>query len=252
MVLAKESQHWYDRQGNPVYEVPRADGKGVRQATLADARKLNLSPGVTGIISVAARPGLERWRREQTLLSALTLPRKEGEAEAVWIKRVFEDSEEQARKAAEKGTKIHAEIEKHYRGEYIDAQYADFVRGVLIAVGEKYTVLDWLSEKSFVSEYGYGCKIDLKAPGLTGDIKTKEFSDPANKLAWPEHAMQLASNRIAANDPTSKCFNIFVSTSVPGLVHIHEWTEEELDRAWRKFKALLDYWQADRNYKPVW
>ena len=48
--FAKESSHWYWPDGRTCYEVERADGKGMRAATLRDARKLGLYPGVTGII----------------------------------------------------------------------------------------------------------------------------------------------------------------------------------------------------------
>ncbi len=37
-----KSQHWYDRDGKAVFEVPKAKGGGTRPTTIADARKLNL------------------------------------------------------------------------------------------------------------------------------------------------------------------------------------------------------------------
>ena len=252
MALAKENQHWYSRDGSPVYEVPRADGKGMRSATLADARKLNLGPGVTGIINCAAKPGLERWKREQVLLAAMTLPRIELETEANWIKRVYQDSEEQARKAAEKGTRIHAAIEGFYVSRSVDVDTLVYVNGIEKEIGQKYPDQDWKAEKSYASTWGYGCKIDLHSENVIIDFKTKEFDDPTKKLAWDEQAMQLAANRIASGYKTAKCANVFVSTLVPGLVHIHEWPEDDLENAWDKFLALLMYWKADRKYSPKW
>ena len=78
MTHASQGQHWYDRDGTPRYEVRAKDGS-MRPATLRDARKFGWYPGVTSIIKCAAAPGLERWKAEQTILSALTLPRSEGE-----------------------------------------------------------------------------------------------------------------------------------------------------------------------------
>ena len=255
MALASEAGHWYDRDGNPVYEVPRADGKGMRPATLADARKLNLYPGVTGIINCAAKPGLERWKVIQGILSALTLPKIEGEPLDAFAERAMKDSQEQARKAAEKGTAIHAAIEKYYSrvSEALDVDMAEkyvFPVADAIYVRFKVSVDAWSAEKSFVSDWGYGCKVDLVSPEVIIDFKTKEFSDMTKKLAWDEHAMQLAANRIATGYLTAKCANVFVSTSVPGLVHIHEWDETELFNALAKFQALLAYWQADKKYRP--
>jgi len=34
------------------------------------------------------------------------------------------------------------------------------------------------------------------------------------------------------------------------LVVIKEWSEEELQRHWRMFKALLEFWIAKNNYEP--
>lgn len=252
MSHAAERGHWYSSSGEPVYEVPRADGKGLRPATLADARKLGLYPGVTGVINCAAKPGLERWKREQVLMAALTLPRLDDEPESGWIKRVFQDSEEQAKKAAEKGTQIHAAIEHWFYGPPIDDELMPFVKATIHAIGERYGAdRKWLPEKSFADPSGYGCKIDLVSPEVIIDFKTKEFSDTTKKLAWDDHAMQLSANRRATGHLQAKCANVFVSTLVPGLVHIHEWEEEDLGRALRKFDALLAYWKADRNYYPL-
>src|SRR3990167_525725 len=161
MALASEAGHWYDREGNPVYEVPRADGKGMRPATLADARKLNLYPGVTGIINCAAKPGLERGKVIQGILSALTLPKIEGEPLDAFAERAMKDSQEQARKAAEKGTAIHAAIEKYYSrvSEDMDVDMAEkygFPVADAIYVRFKVSVDAWSAEKSFVSDWGYG------------------------------------------------------------------------------------------------
>ena len=250
MAHAAEWGHWYDREGKPVYEIAYADAsKGMRAVTLADARKLNLYPGVSGIINCAAKPGLERWKVVQGILSALTLPKIEGEPLDVFAERAMKDSQEQARKAAEKGTAIHTAIEQWYRGP-ASKEFEDIVNAVTDAVRFKFGTPAWKPEKSFASPLGYGCKIDLVSPEVVIDFKTKEFSDITKKLAWDEHAMQLVANRDATGYDRARCSNIFVSTSVPGLVHIHEWDERDLLQAQKKFHALLMYWKADRDYYP--
>ena len=42
-----KSQHWYDRDGKAVFEVPKAKGDGMRATTIADARKLKHGFAVT-------------------------------------------------------------------------------------------------------------------------------------------------------------------------------------------------------------
>ncbi len=54
-----KSMHWYDRDGKAVFEVPKAKGDGMRATTIADARKLNLYPSVTTVLSVIAKPSLD-------------------------------------------------------------------------------------------------------------------------------------------------------------------------------------------------
>ena len=69
LVTPESSSHWYDAAGNPRYD-----------ATLRTARKENLYPSVTSILSVVSKPGLDAWKMEQVALAALTLPRHPNEA----------------------------------------------------------------------------------------------------------------------------------------------------------------------------
>ena len=108
---AAESTHWYTRDGLPMYTVPSKKDGSPRNTTLRDARELNLIPSVTTILNVAAKPGLTAWLQEQAILAALTLPRDEDEPESVWLKRVVQDSKQQGKDAADKGTEIHEAIQ---------------------------------------------------------------------------------------------------------------------------------------------
>ena len=257
---ASESVHWYDRSGKPVYQVPRADGKGMKDTTLREARQMQLVPGVSGVIAMMAKPALETWKVKQGILAALTLPRKEGEPEQDYLDRIMEDSREQAKKAAEKGTAIHASLQGHYEGEPCPAEHWDYVRAVTERITAQYGPVKWRAESSFAHPLGYGGKRDLvgiqiaKERPLIIDFKTKEFSElpngSKNQLAWDEHCIQLAAYGAEYDDFDAA--NVFVSTSNPGLVHIHEWTEAELKRGWRMFKSLLNLWQEKNRYMSGW
>jgi len=109
--IATEAGHWYTGTGEPLYEIAAKSG-AMRPTTLRDARKLNLNPSVTMIMNCAAAPGLENWKRQQLLLSAMTLPRIDGEGEDSFARRVIQDSETQSKAARELGTTIHTCIEK--------------------------------------------------------------------------------------------------------------------------------------------
>src|SRR2546430_6066581 len=114
-VLPSEACHWYTKQGAPCYEVTAQNGT-MRPTTLADARKLDLVPSVTTIINSAAKPGLQQWKLQQMLLAALTLPRLGSESIEDFSQRVILDSEEEGKKAMNRGTELHAAIERFISG----------------------------------------------------------------------------------------------------------------------------------------
>src|SRR5512135_1346216 len=160
--IASEAGHWYTDTGEPAYTVTGKNGTE-RPTTIRDARPRGLFPSVTTVLRLLDKPGLTRWLCDQHVLAALTLPRADGEDEATWLARVRTDAQEQARKARERGTEIHAAIEKLYRGVFAP-DYADIVNATMDCVTENTgcRVNEWSAEKSAVSlEHGYGCKTDL-------------------------------------------------------------------------------------------
>jgi hypothetical protein len=249
IVRASESLHWYRRDGTPQYSVEAAKG-GMRATTLRDARKMNLVPSVTTILKSAASPGLEAWKLNQMLLAALTLPRVDGESEESFVTRVVADSKEHAKMAAERGTRVHAAVEKHYEG-VVDEEMSDYQLGVSKSIREAFGDLAFLPEKAFAHELGFGGKVDLHAPGVVLDIKSKEFtSKTLDKVeAYDEHMMQLAAYRVGLGMPEARCANVFASVTEPGLCKVVEWSQEDLSRGWTMFESLLKYWQAKNQHK---
>ena len=249
---AAEAGHWYTTDGSPCYEVEAAQG-GMRPTTLRDARKLNLVPGVTTIIRMAAAPGLENWKAEQLLLAGLTLPRRPDELEAAWLDRVRQDSREQARKAAERGTALHASLQGHFEGIPPPVEHFKHVHGAVLAINRWLDVKispPWIAEQSFAHTLGFGGKCDLRNPNRVIDFKTKEFTIDLPKT-WFEHAMQLAAYRHGFGMGAARCAICFVSVTEPGLAHLVEIDEDDLTRGWQCFRALLEFWQAKNRYKSA-
>lgn len=239
---AAESTHWYTANGIPAYETQGKNGF-MRPTTLRDARTQKLVPSVTTIIKSAASPGLENWKMEQMLLAALTLPKIAGEPEKDFLKRIRTDSREQGRMAAERGTAIHTSVEGFYGGKG-HGKHPEHVEGVKKALEGAYGVRDWIAERSFASDYGFGGKVDLCCDAAVLDIKSKEFGPDLLPEAYDEHLMQLAAYRQGLKVPQSSCANVFVSVTHPGLVHIVQWEEKDLQRGWEMFCGLLKYWYA--------
>lgn len=250
--FASEAGHWYAEDGSPAYEIPAKNGE-LRPTTLRDARKFNLVPSVTMIMRCASAPALENWKRQQLLLSAMTLPRIDGENTEAYAARVLKDSEEQSTKAREIGTIIHGCIEKHLCGEVYDQTYAVHVAGALACLDD-WCGLDGIRpEKSFAHRLGFGGKCDVHkhGPGFVADFKSKEFTEAELPKAWDDHAMQLRAYAEGFGLVAPRCAIIYVSTKVPGLTHLVEIEQDELDRGWEMFKTLLRFWQFKNRYAPI-
>ncbi len=257
-VIASEQGHWYDKQGVAVYEVHRVKGGGMRPTTLADARKLGLVPSVTTILACAAKPGLEAWKAKQILEAALTLPRLPDETLDDYATRIIEDSKAQGRKAAERGTELHAAIEDYIWGRTTPAwdKHSEKVIETLHQYG--IDLYAGKPEHSFASSLGYGGKIDWHNDEIVCDFKTKANLEP-KRLAYDEHCWQLSayatglteqrSYQFLNRPPITRCANVFVGID-DCQVRIHEWEEPDITKGWRAFQALLSFWQITKNYTP--
>lgn len=244
--FASDSGHFYWPDGRPAYSLIGANGKE-RNTTLRDARKLGLYPSVTGIIRLAAAPALEKWRRNQLLLAALTLPRMPDETETAWLARVETDSQEEGRKAADRGTAIHGAIERHFLGLPVDPTLMPWV---IEAVGEVERVCGrqaWRAEKSFATPSGYGGKVDLHSPAWVIDFKGKDGLDGLR--LWDDHHMQLAAYRRGLGYSNARCGILFVDRNRPAAKFV-EAEEKDLQRGEAMFMALLAFHRAKTGYAP--
>jgi len=239
--------HWYTQSGEPRYEQLTQKG-GLRSTDLRDARKQGLVPSVTTVLAVVAKPQLENWKREQAVMAALTLPRREGESEKSWLYRIDMDSRAQTEAAASEGNRIHDAIEAYYKDGYpTSGPYIKHVRATVAEIKRLYPeVKDWRSEDSFAHPSGYGGKVDLHSPsaGIVIDFKGKDgdFSD-GKKLAYDQH-WQLAAYQRGLRLPVAPCANLFVSRTHPGKVASHVWTPDDIAEGWEVFAAALGLWKA--------
>jgi hypothetical protein len=273
MIIAKESTHFYDKQGNPVYEVPNKSKGGMRPTTKRDAKKLDLAPSVTVISNLLAKPALEAWKLNQILLSAATTPHsRDSMAADEWIEIIKAESKEQAEQAKEKGIKKHAEIEQFFKertkpdNKDTQSQIHQIANGLL----EDYNIYieDIQPEKSFYSPLfgGFGGKMDLPAieKNFIADIKTTEFTlvdgvphknGKKAKLHWDEHLIQICGYALGNNliheyyhhRKETTLINIYVST-LDDSVFVHEWNTEEKMKGSNIFQKLTELWYLLNNF----
>lgn len=251
MSFASESGHWYTRTGEPMYEVPKKDGSGLRPTTLRDARQLGLVPSVTTIMKGKAAPQLEMWKIKEAIYAARKMRKRKDETEEQFAIRAYNQSQQQVRDRAALGSKIHGALEKYFLGNLdVDPEYEPYVEGVCDALFEL-DLLDeqFLAEKSF-AYYGFGGKVDLHSPNLVIDFKTKEFDEDHLPRAYDNHAMQLGAYRVGLDICHATGLILFVSVDNPGLVHPVWLYDEELRKGYLMFDALRRLWCAERGYNP--
>jgi len=243
-----ESGHWYTKEGEPFYRIEKSDGKGMRNTTLRDAKKLGLLPSVTTILGVAAKPGLQNWLQQQAILAALTLPRKEGESESDYLDRVVNDSKAQGREAADRGTMIHGVLESFFDGILLES-VPDYCRNAENALKASFGNRLWIPEKSGSHELGFAGKVDLHAkgdkvkgiPGVVVDFKTKE--SPLEKVVpYDDHILQIAAYRELLGMADARCAIMFVNGTT-NEVKLCEIEEQELQKGLKCFFHLLKYYQ---------
>jgi hypothetical protein len=239
-VHAQESGHWYDKNGKEAHSYINKKGEE-KPTTLRQARTEGLVPSVTSIIRLAAAPGLDAWKADQVIMAALSLPRVPDETDDQFVARIKLDAKEQAKKAAEKGTEIHARIQDGFDTipifDICDPYYAS-ARGELDKVLGKEK---WVSEQSFAID-GYGGKVDLHRHGLVVDIKTT--SKPLGGLkTWDEHSLQLAAYRHGLGMDDARCFILYIHTETAESKLI-ELDSKELEKGFKMFVALKDYFYA--------
>lgn len=244
-----EAGHWYTRSGEPKYQVPSKKDGSLRNTTLADARKLDLIPSVSAIINCANSPALEAWKLKEMLMASLTLPRLENESLDDLAIRIQHDSKETGRKARDRGTEIHGAIESFFTGN-VPETYLNHAIETEKALNMYFGQQNWICEKSFAHSNGYGGKCDMYSnDGIIVDIKTKEFTDPDKVAAYDSHLMQIAAYCHGLGFPNGRGANAFVSVQEPVQVVIIEWDQEDLERGWKMFNSLLQFWQEKNKYK---
>lgn len=292
-IYAEKPGHWYGwdagkAQAYPCYEVPYADGSGMRPATLADARKLGLMKSVTAVTDILRKPNLETWKQEQMIHSALTLPREQEPAEAWWGRCVAElgqgahngeqvlfwaannprrykltddefayciagDAKIQSEKAKERGTIIH---------EICEDMLADMSWTSLAPVAKPIrawmdvTIKDvYLTEHVIGSpEYGVAGKLDCKAntfcAGMTYiDFKTQTIKNSNKPKFYSEWLYQLAGYRLLDEGPNStSSLMSVVINTETGEVTHKLWSQEEANQGQLVFGMLNQIWNIQNKY----
>lgn len=265
-LFSPDAAHWYQRDGTPLHTVLSAKGSlqtaTMRPTTLRDARKLGLLPSVTNILGVIAKPELTAWLQEQAVMAALTLPRRPGETEDAFARRVVEDSQTTRDGAADFGTAFHAGAERVANTLEVDSNNpaADWLRWYRIWFQTNAQAVHW-TEKVLVNlALGYAGTADLlidhvvHGPVLV-DLKTMKSPSRTGKCApalkpYKSWCYQLAAYRKALGQPV-KCMNLIVNSTEASAPIEHLWSDAEMELGEAAFEAAHRLWVFEKGYDPV-
>jgi len=260
-----KQQHWYDRDGKAVFEVPKAKGGGMRATTIADARKLGLYPSVTTVLSVLAKPQLVDWQLGQVAGKAYTNPPQDGESQEDYARRIISASQEQVGEAADLGTQIHAAIEAHFKGEPVAEEMQVYVRPTVTALENAGIKLLEHELRLVNTDLGYAGTTDAVMQNDWGNVGILDFKSrktkPGQKCEpWETEPMQIAAYSAAKfgfigdlhSNHLKEAFgaNVYISTTEPGRVEIVQYFDPQLQQAWKAFTSALHLWQYLKAYKP--
>lgn len=254
LIIPEQSSHWYSQRGEPRYE-----------ATLREARKENLLPSPTTIIGLLRSEGLEAWKQEQTLLSALTLPRMPGEDDSAFAKRAVADSKSATRSAAELGTQVHHGVESILQGRSWDVNIPQLSRFYSWAE-ENIAGHDWCERVLVSLDLGVAGKADAlvrfkgeaaETVGTDGPIlvdwKTQRMPKNKKHIYTPRFydkwILQLSFYAYCEMVPPPVA-SVVINTAQPMAPVVKRWPDDERDEAFEAFRNITAVWRWLKNYTP--
>lgn len=220
------------------------------------ARKENLYPSITTVLSLFKSEGLEIWKRQQAIEMALTSTKLNGETDKEFMKRILEESNKENKEYAETGTIIHSLIEQFFNYENCDPlevskKYLDIFSGFIEWRVSIKSLKALRVEKIYINEYNeYGGKIDLLCKIgeklCLIDFKTQKFKK-GEPVFYDEMGYQLSAQQYAIiNDPDDEffnkeidCYNLFIATNEEDLGKFKMVKHENIEKSLEIFLKML-------------
>lgn len=262
LITPSQASHWYawsPSGWSPCHEVPRKDGKGMKQVTLREAREMNLVPSVTNVMGIISKPGLETWKQTQCIEAALTLPRLVAEPLDAFAQRVVADAEARSEAARSFGTAIHDAIEADLRTWTTRVSLPPW-RDDLEPFCKP--IQDWLAEnvqavhqlETIVGDraLGYAGRLDLDCD-LRGvghclvDFKTQGVKN-GKPVFYPEWSVQLSAYAHAAYEEPLPIVSVVIDSGKPTEPVLKVWPATGED--FETFELILALWRRLKDYYP--
>jgi hypothetical protein len=252
-----KSNHWYNLDGTPCHTI------NGHKTTLRDARKLNLAPSVTSVLSIMAKDRVADWKVEEALKLAFSMTPAKGADFSVWAQAVLDASEAKQDATRDFGTKVHALFEHVLTTGKAPALFSPLCQGVegwvphIHAWYYDNVELVYACEQSVVDvELGYAGRFEAHIRHRThGDVvlDCKTQGVKGKPRTYPEWCAQLAAYSARLNDPMRVppgCLSVVIDSTKPGPLHEHLWTPDDVRAGWQVFTAALRLWQSVKAYRP--
>lgn len=256
MVINNENTqggHWLiaDENGNPTY-VPNCD--------LRKARKLGAAPSVTSIDGILDKTGLNIWKMNNAVRTAIHTERAISEDDDTYVKRILRESREVNGEAMRYGTYFHNQAENVLNGEDYDED-EPFVAKFKEWADENVARTVWTEDTLMHPSRLFGGRADAlvilkgeETPVLL-DYKTQKFAYRSGKCVphfYDSYVRQLAAyaDCIAAGEIRPRIMSVAVNTVAPTAPVTKMWTVAEQADALREFMLVAELWTLIKNHDP--
>lgn len=259
------SYHFYTPDGQPKHTMPLANEKGTRPTHVGDAKRLGLFPSVSAILQLLAKPGLEKWKGQQTVLATEKLKRTKGESDEYFVGRCLEAAFKQVDDAAKLGGDIHSEMDRFlgYGWEQPfepHEKLAPYVRPALAWMKEKDIHVESPETVVVNPEHGFAGTSDAPFRWMSGkgigvlDFKSKKTKVDVPIDYFPEQPMQIAAYGATywGEAALAHCWgiNVYISTTEIGRVDVAIYRPEQLLQEWACFKLLCAVYRHLQQWDP--
>jgi len=271
-----EGGHWYNPE--TVAQVATVIGKAGKPISINSTRAAEnrLLGGITTVTKEWQNAMLAQWHTKTALQALLDIISVEkgipltDEQKSVLVARSLEEGPKRiGGEAADKGKDIHAAVDRHFRGEPVEAEFMPWVDTAIDALaslglypGQFKAEVDGIGE-------GYGCRGDLvcQYPPMYIDIKTRDFTpeDVAEAIEkrgrrlkglgkltpYQTEPLQVVGNIDAliliTGQKEARGLCLYLSRSDPSIHYLHEFTSDELDQARVLLKACVTLFNVPRG-----
>jgi hypothetical protein len=240
--------HWYDTTGNPVVEIPKKSGDGMRKPTIADARKNDYVPGTTGILDTLGKQGLTHWIINQHISAAWEVE-KNGDYN-VWESKVREKADEKRYEAANLGSSIHDAIETYLKNKSWPNGLNDYKTNICGWIDQNVKKVIEV-EGHIKTIHGYGGRYDLICVDKDDhmsliDFKTQGAEDGKPFRFYNSWGAQLAAYSKTFMSPM-RLRSVAISTKNPNRqMEEKDWYYDESIK-W--FEAAFLWWKLENNWQ---